>query len=92
MIAYYKSALIMHIIQPIEDEVADLYLRYVPFILNPQVAHCMNCKTTISLLYHQRDPLGTLRSEYILSSPPPLAPLLWIRMCLFNSALLPNIA
>jgi hypothetical protein len=50
MIAYYKSALIKHIIQPIKDEVADLYLRYVPFILNPQVAHCMNCKTTITTL------------------------------------------
>jgi hypothetical protein len=32
MIAYYKSAVMEHNIQPIKDEVADLYLRYVPFI------------------------------------------------------------
>src|SRR5215210_1786090 len=43
-----------------------------------------------SCVYHQRDPLGTLRSEYI-PSPPPLALPAWVRMCLFNSALLPNI-
>src|ERR671920_1572967 len=41
-------------------------------------------------IYHQRDPLGTLRSEYIPS--PPLALPAWVRTGLFNSALLPNIA
>ena len=90
MIGYYKSAVMEHIIQPIKDEVAELYLRYVPFIWNPRLL----IARTIWLLrlYHQRDPLGTLRSEYI-SSPPPLSPPpLWVRMCLFNSALLPNIA
>ena len=35
MIACYKSAVMEHIIQPIKDKVADLYLRYVPFIWNP---------------------------------------------------------
>jgi hypothetical protein len=69
-----------------KDTVAELHLRYMSFISNPSsLVHELYDYD----VYHHREPLGTLRSEYIPS--PPLAVPLWVRMCLFNSALLPNI-